>query len=169
MRKASNMSTDGPDAATALAADSSRQWAEIARLLTHSQRCLQRLTCELEPSESEWVLLWVCSEAPTEGMAQVAFAGALGVSPAQVSVNVERLREQGWLESNRCANDRRRRLWRLTDAGRQVLKQAGRELTERLSALEFEVSVEELNAVRTLLGKLISSLNSSSGRKERAA
>lgn len=146
-----------------------QHWAEVARLLTLSQRSLQRLIAGMEPVEADWVLLWVCSQAPPQGMPQVAFAHALGISAAQVSVMVERLREQGWLESTRCVSDRRKRLWRVTESGLAILHQAGAELTRRIDCLESPIELTELDSLRQLLEKLAASLNSSQGRKGRAA
>lgn len=150
-------------------ADCSSHWADLARLLTLSQRSLQRLISDLGPSESEWVLLWVCSEAPAEGMPQVAFAESLGISPAQVSALVERLRERGRLESNRCPQDRRRRLWRLTDSGRQSLELASQQLAQRLAELPSPLDRDELASIRQRLESLIASLAKPAGRKARAA
>ncbi len=154
--------------------ETARRWAEIARLLTLSQRTLARLLTGVAPlSESERMLLWVCSQAPDEGLAQVGLADALGMSPGQVSSLVERLRTAELLESSRSTTDRRRCLWRLTGEGRGCLEAAGRRLAERVDELNSHLSHSEQELLHVLLERVASkSLPGSmatSGRKERAA
>lgn len=163
--------------------DTAKNWSEIARLLTLSQRTLGRLLTGVAPvSESELMLLWVCSKSAgepsageddvpsAEGQAQVGLAEALGMSPGQVSSLVERLRSRDLLESNRSTSDRRRRLWRLTSGGRDCLADAGRVLAERAGDLNRHLNPSEQDLLRDLLQRVASTNhNASTGRKERAA
>ena len=77
-------------------------------------------------TESEFRLLWLLSQSRGDRPAhdkfdQAELAELLVVSPAQVSGAVERLRSLGMLERTTDQHDRRRRLWRLADGGRQLL------------------------------------------------
>lgn len=145
------------------------QWAELTRLLARALRSVQRLSADLEIAEAEWLLLWVCSQAGDTGTAQVVFAQALGVSAAQVSTLVERLREQGWLQSERCTQDRRRRLWNLTDEGRAVLQRASEAITRRLHDQRPDVQQDDIILLNQLLTRLVVSLHAGPAREGKAA
>lgn len=74
----------------------------------------------------EFRLLWLLSQPRDDRSGHDAFdqaelAEQLVVSPAQVSVAVERLRSLGMLDRTVDQRDRRRQLWRLTDDGRELL------------------------------------------------
>ena len=95
-----------------------------------------------------------------------SLAEALGMSPGQVSSLVERLRSRDLLESNRSTSDRRRRLWRLTSAGRDCLADAGRVLAERAGDLNRHLNPSEQDLLRDLLQRVASTNhNASTGRK----
>lgn len=78
--------------------------------------------------ESDFQVLWTLRRAAPESLDQSTLAGRLVVSPAQVSMTVERLRAQGWIERSPHGGDRRRNLWQLTDDGRQVIARSLSEL-----------------------------------------
>lgn len=67
-------------------------------------------------------MLWACREAPPAGFSQSQLAATLGISAAQVSGLVERLRRSGLLASRRAEADRRRQHWCLTPTGRARLE-----------------------------------------------
>jgi DNA-binding MarR family transcriptional regulator len=79
-------------------------------------------------SEIEFRLLWLLfttAESPAANgdadLDQGALATQLAVSPAQVSAVVDRLRAAGRVVSVVPADDRRRQLWLLTPAGRELV------------------------------------------------
>jgi DNA-binding MarR family transcriptional regulator len=74
-------------------------------------------------SEAELQLLWRLRAAPDDGFDQTSLASALAFSPAQISASVERLRVQGSICPSGSVADRRRRHWRLSATGRELLEQ----------------------------------------------
>src|SRR6187397_1426750 len=58
----------------------------------HLRRRIAEATSELDLSETELVIVWLCSGG---GRVQVDLAAATGISPAQMSGLVERLRSRG--------------------------------------------------------------------------
>jgi DNA-binding MarR family transcriptional regulator len=102
------------------------RWLELAEQLTICGRLfrgvLSPLTERRRVSESLLSLLLVCRSAPPEGLAQTHIASVLAISPASVSLQVEQLRAEGLLKGHRVASDRRRQLWRLTEAGAALLE-----------------------------------------------
>jgi DNA-binding MarR family transcriptional regulator len=74
-------------------------------------------------TEAEFQILWRLRSAPDDGFNQTSLAGALAFSPAQISASVERLRAHGHICPSISVTDRRRHLWRLSAAGRELLDQ----------------------------------------------
>ena len=108
------------------------------------RRQLAATAAELELSDHELLVVWLCSSAPR---IQVELATAVGVSPAQMSGMVERLRQRGLVEVHRQPLDRRRQFWRTSEAGGELLK-AAVSLWEQLEAsLGERLSADEQAAV----------------------
>ncbi len=80
-------------------------------------------------NETDLQLLWGLERAAPERLDQSTLATRLAISPAQVSVTVERLRASGWIGQSHSVADRRRNLWQLTAEGRQVIAGTLDELT----------------------------------------
>jgi len=111
---------------------------DTACLIIATGRSLARqLTVALgehQLSEAEFRLLWrlyaYSADVHQRTFEQSALAEPLGISPAQVSAIVEKLRRQEFISSVAHASDRRRRLWRLTAEGRLrfewICKRVGR-------------------------------------------
>jgi DNA-binding MarR family transcriptional regulator len=100
--------------------------ADLLRLVQRASsagRALRRLLADhaaaADLSDAELLMLWLCGD--THGMVQGELAAAIGVSPALMSGMVEKLRQRTLLEMQRSLVDRRRQVWRTTDAGRQLL------------------------------------------------
>jgi DNA-binding MarR family transcriptional regulator len=74
-------------------------------------------------NEAEFRLLWQLDKSPDalEHPDQKQLATQLGLSAAQVSTVVERLRAQGFVAGKLLPSDRRRQLWRLSSTGRALL------------------------------------------------
>jgi DNA-binding MarR family transcriptional regulator len=106
-------------------------WVDLLACVIATGRRLQR---EIERgsrrqglSDSQFLLLWLCSQGPQQGSAQSEMAARLGLSAAQVSGLVEQLRGEELLTCQRSPSDRRRQLWRPTDSGKQVLQRISSE------------------------------------------
>lgn len=79
-------------------------------------------------SDCEFWVLWLCGRAAASGFVQHELAAAVGVSAAQMSGLVERLRQHGLLAGCRGDRDRRRQYWRLTAAGEARLREIQAEI-----------------------------------------
>ena len=71
--------------------------------------------------EAEFRLLWFLRSDNAQ-FDQTRLSDALGCSPAQVSTLVEHLCGQGHIVGQPAPDDRRRNLWQITTAGRQLLE-----------------------------------------------
>ncbi len=130
-------------------------WTEISRLLSLCQRRLSRSMQEGQQfSESELLVLCACQAHEASGVAQVELAEASGMSTGQISHLVERLRKEGMLQSRRAENDRRRRLWQLTEVGERRLHEAGRILSQQLAVMDRQVNESDKSALHSLLTRM---------------
>src|SRR5262245_15004505 len=93
----------------------------------HLRRRLADVAAELGLSDTELLVVWLCSGG---GRVQIDLAGAIGISPAQMSGMVERLRSRGLVAMHRLAMDRRRQVWRTTPCGQSLLSHAAKHLNE---------------------------------------
>lgn len=81
-----------------------------------------------ELSEQEFLVLWLCDDATLTPRSQGELADVVGVSPAQMSGLVDRLRRRDLLQFERLGRDRRRQVWQLTVEGRALLTEVCRQL-----------------------------------------
>jgi DNA-binding MarR family transcriptional regulator len=72
-------------------------------------------------SEPELQVLWKLREVTGSGLDQTTLSHRLALSPAQVSATVERLCGRGWISPVSRPDDRRRRLWQLSEDGRRLI------------------------------------------------
>lgn len=101
------------------------------RLAAEGKLAARRIAAWLggsEINEPEFRLLWLLagtasSDVLAVPLDQADLAEQLVVSPAQVSGAVERLRSFGLVERVQHQRDRRRQLWRVTEAGDALLRQ----------------------------------------------
>lgn len=100
------------------------QWLERAEsVLVRARKIraiLDKRIARFGLSEPELALLWACIASTHGGRGQSELADFLTISTAQVSVLVERLSNAGVLQGHVDPNDRRRKIWETTPAGRAL-------------------------------------------------
>ncbi len=104
-----------------------------------------------ELSEQEFLVLWLCDDASHAHRGQGELAETVGVSPAQMSGLVERLRSRDLLKFERCGSDRRRQVWQLTSNGESLLTEICELLAAPGGKLHGTLSAAELEQLRWLL------------------
>jgi len=109
--------------------DDNRRLDTACRFIATCRTLARSLTAALRDydfSETEFRLLWLVRERMADSedasIEQSALADQSGISPAQVSAIVEKLRIQQVLTPVTDNNDRRRQLWQLTPSGRERLE-----------------------------------------------
>ena len=117
-------------------------------------------------SEPEFLTLWVCRRVPPSGLGQNELAARLAVSAAQVSSVVEQLRRQRFLVGRRAKTDRRRKLWRLTPAGRAKLQAVLADLADWAGPLGDQLVTEDSHALVRLLDRLAEMLRTRAEKRQ---
>lgn len=117
-------------------------------------------------SDSEFQVLWQCSQSlPSGGWVQGDLAHAAGISPAQTSSIVERLRKRGLIDMKRSTIDRRRQVWRLLAQGEDLLGRIRAGLESVAHRLDAFVSPEEQEAAARLFDRLADAAERSAALK----
>jgi DNA-binding MarR family transcriptional regulator len=115
----------------------------------HASRRLRRLLAECvapwQLNEQEFLLLWLCGQERA-GLGQGELATALGVSPAQMSTLVERLRKRGLIAVERSLHDRRRQMWQIAQPGVSLLGEANAALESLAQRLDRELAAGDPSA-----------------------
>lgn len=131
---------------------------ELLRLVSRCERELRRaLTDRIRRwgvSDVEVLVLWLCYEAAEPGIAQSELVENIGVSAAQISGLVDRLRRQGLLVGKRCDSDRRRQHWSLASEGNRLLDEIRADLSLVSVGLTKHLSVDEQKLLASLLRRL---------------
>ena len=130
--------------------------------LAYEMACCQRLLragfirrlCKWGVSDCDFWALWLCRRSPPQGIFQYQLAAAVGVSAAQMSGLVERLRRQGLLAGSRADGDRRRQYWRLTTAGERLLAEIQADIGEWTKGWEIACSPQDRRAILAWLREL---------------
>ena len=131
---------------------------ELLRLVTQCERELRRTLADhirrWGITDVELLVLWLCHEAATPGIAQSELVANIGVSAAQMSGLVDRLRQQGLLTARRCDSDRRRQYWSLAGEGRRVLEEIRADLNFVSAGLTKHLTVDEQGLLASLLHRV---------------
>jgi len=130
----------------------------------HLRRRLADVAATVELTENELLVVWLCSGT---GRIQIDLAGAIGVSPAQMSGLVERLRARGLVAMHRLIVDRRRQIWRTTAEGSDLLTRIAKPLAELSLAISRDLSAEQLQSTESLCERLAETLSTASGGAKR--
>jgi DNA-binding MarR family transcriptional regulator len=99
-------------------------WVNSLLLMARQlRRNLGRKLAPLAITENDFLLLWQCAQR-SEGASQSQLAAVLGVSPAQISGQVDKLKARGLLRCHRPPKNRRTQIWQFTPAGLELLAKA---------------------------------------------
>jgi DNA-binding MarR family transcriptional regulator len=99
------------------------------------------------------MILWHASSHPL-GSAQIELAKELAVSPGQLSLLLEQLRERGLLDCVRDPHDRRRQRNVLTATGRAAWSEIYEKLSQKLAGSNEVPLIDVVDRLRTLLDEL---------------
>lgn len=126
---------------------------QLSRCSRTTRRALQRQLGD-ELSESQYALLRLCANDNYDAASQLDIATRLALSPAQVSGMVEQLRKRGLVIGQRSKSDRRRQVWKLTSAGRNLLQRVEDELASWSASVLGCLEARELRELTVLLNNI---------------
>lgn len=134
---------------------------DLAELVRRLQLCHRSLRASLEQSladlgmsDSEFLVMGACHKSSSEPIVQGSIASLIGLSPAQLSALVERLRQRGWLTVQRAPGDRRKQLLATTSLGTEQLKLANERLHAFAASLTTALPLAQRSALCQSLERL---------------
>src|SRR5688500_1812462 len=104
------------------------------------RRLLAEYVAQWNLGDNEFLVLWLCGSRPYQGLGQGELAAAIGVSPAQMSSLVERLRQRGMIAVERSTGDRRRQVWQAAAPGQELLAEVRVGLEVLASRLDRQIA-----------------------------
>ena len=138
---------------------------QLIHRASHAGRALRRLladqAAEQGLSDAELLVIWLCERGP--GLAQVELSAEVGMSPAQMSVTVERLRQRRLIDMQRSAVDRRRQVWRTTEDGLRLLVTARQGLAAAAKQLDQIVPTDHQQTAGALCEWLAEAMQQTGG------
>jgi DNA-binding MarR family transcriptional regulator len=130
------------------------------------RRWLTERLVRFDLTDSEFQVLWLCAQSrPSGGWVQGDLAQAAGISPAQTSSLVERLRKRGLMDMKRSTIDRRRQVWHLLAQGEDLLFRIRTGLESVAHRLDALVAPEEQEAAARLFDRLVDAAERSTSLK----
>ena len=132
---------------------------DVIRQLHVCSRQLRSMFSEqlrtVQLTDSEFLLLWICSQSGEQPTIQGQVVSWIGLSPAQLSGLVDRLYKRGLLSLERSDQDRRCQLLELTDSGNAALQQALRAMGAFAQVAAELGSAAWLNSVEELFSQVV--------------
>jgi DNA-binding MarR family transcriptional regulator len=101
--------------------------------------------------DADLLVLWSCAGGAERGVPQNLLVDEVGLSPAQTSGLLDRLRQRGLVTSRRPAQDRRRQLWRLEPDGRRLLGEALTRIAGLAESALLPLSCDEQSTLELFL------------------
>ena len=132
----------------------------------HLRRRLAEVAGQFELSDTELLVLWVCSGG---GRVQIELAGEIGVSPAQTSGMVERLHSRGLIAIRRQAVDRRRQVCETTVAGVELVEQSAGRMAAIVGSIGGELTPDERQLAEALCQRLATALKEAAHHDKRTS
>ena len=122
------------------------------------RRKLEDWLLPFDLGEQEFVTLWLCDRQAAARIAQGELARGVGISAAQMSAVVERLRQRGLIAMECSAHDRRRQIWRLLATGEELLAKVRGNLRAATSDLAAVLAPARQRETELLLAELAAAL-----------
>ena len=160
-------STGSTPSACARSEPCGAQWVELIHEISKCHRLVRDALNEhagrWNVNDTEFLVLWLCERAGSDGIAQNELAVAVGASAAGMSGLVEKLRGRGLLASRRGRQDRRRQLWQPTDDGTHILRDVCAALENTPAVAGLTISFQEQRTLFDLLQRLTQTSDNSTG------
>ena len=122
-----------------------------------AERLLAKRLAPFGLSPSTFNVLMILRQHP-EGCAMSAMSGLLLVSRANITGLIDSLEERGLVQRTPCPGDRRSKVGRLTDAGRQLLESLLPDHYTYLRSMLAEVPEEDKTQLTALLMRMRSAM-----------
>lgn len=126
---------------------------DIARLVRVWRALIDYRLKPLELTQTHWLTLYTINRLPPE-QSQNQLAKAIGIEQPSLVRTLDQLEARGLITRHVCANDRRAKLIKLTEAAEPIIQEMNRTITTVRGEIIDGISPEELKLLTGLISKL---------------
>lgn len=127
--------------------------SDLARLVRVWRALIDHRLKPLELTQTHWVTLHNINRLPPE-QSQIQLAKAIGIEQPSLVRTLDQLEEKGLITRHTCANDRRVKRIKLTDAADPIIREVDSVITSTRSEILSGITADEVHLLVGLIGKL---------------
>ncbi|EPG8397328.1 transcriptional regulator SlyA [Serratia marcescens] len=127
--------------------------SDLARLVRVWRALIDHRLKPLELTQTHWVTLHNINRLPPE-QSQIQLAKAIGIEQPSLVRTLDQLEEKGLITCHTCANDRRAKRIKLTEAADPIIREVDSVITSTRSEILSGITADEVHLLVGLIGKL---------------
>ncbi|CVH60376.1 transcriptional regulator SlyA [Serratia marcescens] len=127
--------------------------SDLARLVRVWRALIDHRLKPLELTQTHWVTLHNINRLPPE-QSQIQLAKAIGIEQPSLVRTLDQLEEKGQITRHTCANDRRAKRIKLTEAADPIIREVDSVITSTRSEILSGITADEVHLLVGLIGKL---------------
>ncbi|EPL1853105.1 transcriptional regulator SlyA [Serratia marcescens] len=127
--------------------------SDLARLVRVWRALIDHRLKPLELTQTHWVTLHNINRLPPE-QSQIQLAKAIGIEQPSLVRTLDQLEEKGLITRHTCANVRRAKRIKLTDAADPIIREVDSVITSTRSEILSGITADEVHLLVGLIGKL---------------
>lgn len=127
--------------------------SDLARLVRVWRALIDYRLKPLELTQTHWVTLHNINRLPP-GQSQIQLAKAIGIEQPSLVRTLDQLEDKGLIARHTCANDRRAKRIKLTEAAEPIIREVDSVITSTRSEILRGISPEEVKLLVGLVSKL---------------
>ncbi|MDU6412530.1 MAG: transcriptional regulator SlyA [Yersiniaceae bacterium] len=127
--------------------------SDLARLVRVWRALIDHRLKPLEMTQTHWVTLHNINRLPPE-QSQIQLAKAIGIEQPSLVRTLDQLEEKGLITRHTCANDRRAKRIKLTDAAAPVINQVENVIDSTRREILAGITPHEVEVLTKLIEKL---------------
>ncbi|AHG22393.1 transcriptional regulator SlyA [Chania multitudinisentens RB-25] len=127
--------------------------SDLARLVRVWRALIDHRLKPLHLTQTHWVTLYNINRLPPE-QSQIQLAKAIGIEQPSLVRTLDQLEDKGLITRHTCANDRRAKRIKLTEAAEPIIQEVDNVITSTRGEILNGISTDEVKVLISLLDKL---------------
>ena len=127
--------------------------SDLARLVRVWRALIDHRLKPLALTQTHWVTLHSINRLPPE-QSQIQLAKAIGIEQPSLVRTLEQLEEKGLITLHTCANDRRAKRIKLTEAADPIIREVDSVISSTRGEILSGISIDEVQLLVGLIDKL---------------
>ncbi|CAI0804021.1 transcriptional regulator SlyA [Serratia proteamaculans] len=127
--------------------------SDLARLVRVWRALIDHRLKPLALTQTHWVTLHSINRLPPE-QSQIQLAKAIGIEQPSLVRTLDQLEEKGLITRHTCANDRRAKRIKLTEAADPIIREVDSVISSTRGEILSGITTDEVHLLVGLIGKL---------------